>query len=262
MYPGLFSLQGKTALVTGGTGVIGQMIAEGLLSAGAKVFITGRNEQKVQQTAAELTERTGSACESITADLATKAGVVALVDTFLAKGEGLDILINNAAAHKLTPLQDVEFDDWEKMMAPNVAAIFELTKRLLPVLKANACMESPARIINVGSSIVVDNNPYDSYVYASSKAVVHQLSKKLANELTPQHVNVNCISPNAFQSPMTDRYLTNSEFQTNEDIIAGVPIGRMGKKEDMAGLVIFLCSQASSFISGSLIFIDGGICVR
>ncbi len=258
----LFSLRGKTAIVTGSTRGIGLMIARGLVEEGVTVYICGRGEEQCNAVAEQLNKEAmhGGKAIPLAGDLSTELGVMGLANTIKQRENKLDILINNASIHKITALQQATFTDFTELMQTNVASLFILTQQLLPLLKQSASIEDPARIINMGSSIAVENNHWDSYVYAASKAAIHQITKDLANELSSQGITVNALAPSSFPSQMVEQYL--SDNYTLEDIAQGLPLRRVGRPSDMKGIVLFLCSKAGSFITGNIISNDGGISIK
>jgi NAD(P)-dependent dehydrogenase (short-subunit alcohol dehydrogenase family) len=256
----LFDLNGKCALVTGATRGIGLMAARGLMSAGAKVYVSSRDQAMCDQVAAELTAEFRGQCIGIAADLSTEAGVIALAEAIKQRQQGLDILINNAALHKITPLMEASFDDFTNLMNNNVASFFILSQQLLPLLKNAASKADPSRIINMGSSIVKETVPWDSYVYGASKAAMHYLSQRMAYELTADHITVNCLAPSLFPSRMVENYFTE-DFGIEEAAALNM-MGKVGTEEDMAGTIIYLCSRAASFVTGNIHSIDGGAALK
>jgi len=255
----LFSVKGKTALVTGSTRGIGLMIARALATAGATVFVSGRDAGMCQEICEQLSSE-ATECVPAPADLSTEHGVFDLAEQVKRRESGLHILINNAAIHRMTPLTSARFADITELMNTNVASMLILTQQLLPLLESSASLDDPARIINMSSSLVYENNHWDSYAYAASKAAIGQISRDMANDLADRHITVNYMAPSSFPSRMVDQYL-NEEY-TLENIAEQLPLKRVGKPSDMAGLVLYLCSQAGSFVTGNCINIDGGISVR
>ncbi len=255
----LFSVKGKSALVTGSNRGIGLMIARALSEAGARVMISGRDATLCQQVCEEL-NNSGGNCTAIPADLSNEQGVMSLAEAVNERESTLDILINNAAIHRMTPLASARFADVTELMNTNVASLLILTQQLLPLLTASASVEDPARIINMSSSLIAENNHWDSYVYAASKAAIGQISRDMANDLADRHITVNYMAPSSFPSRMVDQYL--DEDYTLENVAEHLPLKRVGKPSDMAGLVLYLCSEAGSFITGNCIHIDGGVSIR
>jgi NAD(P)-dependent dehydrogenase (short-subunit alcohol dehydrogenase family) len=251
----LFDVSGKTALVTGGSRGIGRMIAGGLLDAGARVIISSRKADQLAQTASELAA-TGP-CQAIPADLSTPDGALALAQAVMTRTEHLDILVNNAGANWGAPLEEFPPSGWDRAMHTNVEGIFHLTVALLPALRAAASAEDPARVINIGSVDGIRAPSMDNYSYSASKAAVHMLTRHLARRLAPEQITVNAIAPGPFESKMMAFLLDDPERR--ELVQATVPLGRIGRPDDAAGLTLFLASRAGSYLTGTVIALDGGI---
>ena len=250
----LFSVAGKIAVVTGGSRGIGLMIAEGLVASGATVYISSR-KAAVCDAAAEQLSTTGT-CISIPADLSTKAGCDALAAAIAERESRVHILVNNAGAAWGAPLLEYPDDAWDKVMATNVKAIFNLTTALMPQLRAAADTDDPARVINIGSIDGIRVPQTENYAYAASKAAVHMLTRQLAHRLAREHITVNAVAPGPFRSKMMAFVL---DADGGEELVAsGVPLRRIGRPEDAAGAVIYLASRAGSFLTGAVIPVDGG----
>ena len=179
-FSNLFSVAGKTALVTGGSRGIGEMIAAGFLAGGAKVYISSRKADVCDATAARLAQEYGGECISLPADLSTVAGCTTLADALVEREGKLDILVNNAGASWGAPIDEFPEQGWDKVMDTNVKGIFFLTQALLPQLKASASHEDPARIINIGSVDGIKTPAFDNFSYGASKAAVHHLTRQMA----------------------------------------------------------------------------------
>jgi NAD(P)-dependent dehydrogenase (short-subunit alcohol dehydrogenase family) len=249
----LFSLHGKTALVTGGSRGIGAMIARGLLDAGASVVISSRKQHELDEARLALSEF--GDVHAIRADVSTLEGVEQLAAEVAAHFPALDILVNNAGATWGMPLDDFSEHAWDKVMDTNVKGVFFLTQRLLPNLRQRATADDPSRVINIGSIDGLHVNPMDTYSYAASKAGVHHLTRALAKKLGPQHITVNAVAPGPFESKMMAATLQ----AFGESIAKSSPLGRIGRPDDMAGVAVFLASRAGSYVTGSVIAVDGGI---
>jgi NAD(P)-dependent dehydrogenase (short-subunit alcohol dehydrogenase family) len=250
----LFSVSGKVAVVTGGSRGIGFMFAEGLVSSGAKVYISARKVDACDAAAKELSAI--GPCVSMPADLSTKAGCDRLAAEIAEREPIVHILVNNAGATWGAPLLEYPDDAWDKVMATNVKAIFNLTTALLPQLRAAAGADDPARVINIGSVDGMRVPATENYAYAASKAAVHMLTRQLAHRLAREHITVNAIAPGPFRSKMMAFVL---DADGGEEIVAsGVPLRRIGRPEDAAGTVIFLSSRAGSYLTGAVIPVDGG----
>ena len=250
---GLFSLHGKTALVTGGSRGIGFMIAGGLLRAGASVVISSRKQHELDEAQVALSEL--GHVRAVRADVSTLEGVEGLAAEVSAHFPALNILVNNAGATWGMPLDDFDEHAWDKVMDTNVKGVFFLTQKLLPNLRNGASADDPARVINIGSIDGLHVNPMDTYSYAASKAGVHHLTRALARKLGPEHITVNAVAPGPFESKMMAATLR----AFGDDIAASAPLRRIGRPDDMAGVAVFLASRAGSFVTGAVIPVDGGI---
>ncbi|MFI6601264.1 SDR family oxidoreductase [Nonomuraea sp. NPDC050536] len=244
----LFSVEGKTVVVTGGSRGIGRMIAAGFVSAGATVYISSRKAAEVEKTAASL------GCTAVPADLSTAAGVATLVE---AVDGPLDVLVNNAGATWGAPLEEFPESAFDKLWNINVKGVFYLTQRFLPQLRAAASPDNPARVINVGSVDGIRVPAVENYAYSASKAGVHMLTRHLARQLAPEHITVNAIAPGPFESKMMAFALDDPA--TRAAVAGNVPLGRIGHPDDMAGAAIYLASRAGSYLTGAIIPVDGGV---
>ena len=249
----LFDVSGKVALVTGGSRGIGEMIAEGFVANGVKTYISARKGQACDATAARLSKL--GECVSIPADLSTLDGIAALVGEIKDREEKLDILVNNAGATWGAPIEEFPESAWDKVMDINVKGPFFLTQALLPLLEKSATPEDPARIIMVGSIDGLGVNRLPTFSYGPSKAALHHLTRTLALHLADRHITANAIAPGPFPSKMMAHTLETM----GERIKKGVPLGRIGEPSDMAGAAIYLSSKASSYVTGVVIPVDGGI---
>jgi NAD(P)-dependent dehydrogenase (short-subunit alcohol dehydrogenase family) len=256
----LFSIAGKTAVVTGGSRGIGFMIAEGFISAGADVYITARKAEACDAAAAALNEIGPGKCVSLPFDLSGEEGAKAFAAVIAERTPKVDILVNNAGATWGAPIEDFPDSAWDKVLDINVKGLFQLTSKLLPQLRAAATAEDPARVINIGSVDGINVPGTQNYAYAASKAAVHHLTRQMAHNLTRDHITVNAIAPGPFRSKMMAFILDN---EGGEEMVGkGVPLGRIGSPEDVAGLSIFLSSRAGSYLTGAVIPCDGGISTK
>ncbi len=251
----LFAIAGKTALVTGGSRGIGRMIAGGLLDSGARVVIASRKADELNETARQLSER--GDCRAIPADLSTPEGARALAGAVSEDHDLLHILVNNAGASWGAPLEEFPASGWDRVMHTNVEGIFHLTTALLPALRRAASEEDPARVINIGSIDGIRTPALENYSYSAAKAAVHMLTRHLAKRLAPEHITVNAIAPGPFESRMTAFMFETEESRAMVEQM--VPLRRIGRPEDAAGLTQFLASRAGSYLTGVVIPLDGGI---
>ena len=251
----LFDVSGKTALVTGGSRGIGLMIARGLVQAGARVIVSSRKSADVQDAAAELAAL--GDCQAIPADISTQEGAQALAAATRERFPSLSILVNNAGAAWGAPLEEFPARGWQKVLSTNVEGIFNLTVALLAELRASASAEDPARVINIGSIDGLRTPSVENYSYSASKAAVHMLTRHLAKRLASEHVTVNAIAPGPFQSKMMSYALDDPA--TRAAIEGEVPLGRIGRPDDVAGLTLFLAARAGAYLTGTIIPLDGGI---
>jgi NAD(P)-dependent dehydrogenase (short-subunit alcohol dehydrogenase family) len=249
----LFDLTGKVAVVTGGTRGIGLMMARGLLQAGAKVYVSSRKAEAGDAAVAELTEF-GTAV-SVPADLSREEECLRLAEEVGRAEDKVHILVNNAGATWGEPLETFPESAWDKLLDLNLKAPFFLTRAFLPKLEAAATADDPARVVNVGSIDGLHVNPMPTYSYAASKAGLHQLTRVLAKELGPRAITVNAVAPGPFESKMMAATLD----AFGAEIAAKSPLGRIGRPDDMAGVVVYLASRAGSYVTGAVIPVDGGI---
>jgi NAD(P)-dependent dehydrogenase (short-subunit alcohol dehydrogenase family) len=248
----LFSIRGKTAVVTGGTRGIGLMIAEAYVRAGAKVYVSSRKADVVAETEATLSKL--GDCIGIPADLSTEDECRRLASEVSSREDKVHVLVNNAGATWGAPLDEYDDVAFSKVLDLNVKGVFHLTKFLRPQLEAAATDDDPARVINIGSIDGIHVPLMETYAYSSAKAAVHQLTRHLAKRLAP-NVTVNAIAPGPFESKMMAQTLRDF----GDSIAASAPMKRIGRPEDMAGIAIYLASRASAYVTGTVIPVDGGI---
>jgi len=248
----LFSLAGRTAIVTGGSRGIGRMIARGFLQAGARVYITARKASACDATAAELSSI--GPCFSLPFDLATPDGQRGFVAAYGARENHLDILVNNAGAAWGAPFDEFPEQGWDKVVDLNLKSPFFLTQALHGALKAGAARGAPAKVINIASIDGVSVNPMETYSYAASKAGLIHLTRRLALRLIQDGIVMSAIAPGAFASDM------NRDARDHADAVAQrIPAGRIGVDDDMAGAAIYLASRAGDYVVGSTLVVDGGV---
>lgn len=246
----LFRLDGRVALITGGSRGIGRMIAAGFIAQGAKVYISSRKADACAAAAAEL----GPGCVALPQDVSTVAGCKALASAFVDHEDRLDILVNNAGAAWGVPFEEFPESGWDKVMDLNVKSPFFLTQALHGALKAAGSRERPAKVINITSIDGQRLNPWDTYSYQASKAALIYLTKRMAARLVADAINVTSIAPGAFASEM------NRAARDHGDAVAqAIPARRIGVAEDMAGAAIYLASRAGDYVVGETITVDGGL---
>ena len=255
MFDNLFSLQGRVALVTGGSRGIGKMIVSGFLAYGAeRVYITARKAAACDATAAELTALGRGQCISIPCDISTVEGCEKLAAVIKEREQKLDILVNNAGAAWAANLDSFPESGWDKVVDLNMKTPFFLTKALAPLLRAAASPEKPAKVINIASIDGIFVNPMETYSYAASKAGLIHLTRRMAARLIKDNIVMTAIAPGPFQSDM------NIDARDHADTVGKrVPAGRIGHTEDMAGAAIFLASRAGDYVVGSTLTVDGGV---
>jgi NAD(P)-dependent dehydrogenase (short-subunit alcohol dehydrogenase family) len=253
MTNGLFSLEGRTALVTGGSRGIGKMIAEGFIAAGARVYISSRKAPACDETAAELSA-SGGHCVSLPQDVSTVEGCRALASAHAGHEESLDILVNNAGAAWGAPFDEFPESGWDKVVNLNMKSPFFLTQALAPALRASARPDRPAKVINVASIDGIRPNPMETYSYHASKAGLIHLTRRMAAQLIKEHICVTAIAPGAFASEMN-----RAARDHGDEIGRFIPAGRIGTAEDMQGIAIYLASRAGDYAVGITVAVDGGV---
>lgn len=245
-----FRLDGRVALITGGSRNIGKWIAEGFIAQGAKVYISSRKADACFATAEEL----GPNCIALPQDVSTVAGCKALAAQ-LAEHEGkLDILVNNAGAAWGEPFENFPESGWDKVMDLNVKSPFFLTQALHEPLKAAASAGQPAKVINITSIDGQRLNSWETYSYHASKSALIYLTKRMAARLVTDHINVTSIAPGAYPSEMN-----KAARDHGEEVAKRIPSGRLGVPEDLAAAAIYLASRAGDYVVGDTITVDGGL---
>lgn len=249
----LFSLKGRTALITGGSRGIGKMIAEGFIAQGARVYVSSRKAEVCEKIAAELSKG-GGTCVSLPMDVSTLEGAKRLATAYTTREPKLDILVNNAGAAWLAPFDSFPEKGWDKVMNLNVKTPFFLTQALHAALRESATKDQPAKVINIASIDGIYLTPQETYSYVASKAGLIQLTRLMAAKLIPDNIVVSAIAPGPFKSDMN---ILARDQETQ--VAARVPAGRIGRDEDMAAAAIYLASRAGDYVVGSTITVDGGV---
>jgi len=250
----LFSLQGRTALITGGSRGIGRMIAAGFLQHGARVYISSRKADVCDKTAAELSAF--GDCISLPADVSSVEGANALAQKYAAREEKLDILINNAGAYWIEPFETHSEKGWDMVVGLNMKAPFFLSQALHVQLR-KAAANQPAKIINISSIEGIVVNPAATYSYAASKAGLIHLTRRMALRLIKDNIVVSGIAPGAFATEMN-----KLACEQPDKVAALIPAKRIGRDEDMAAAAIYLASRAGDYVVGETIVVDGGISLK
>ncbi len=248
----LFSLHGRTALVTGGSRGIGRMIAAGFLAQGARVYLSSRKAEACERTAAELSAQ--GDCLALPADVSTMEGIAALAAAYGAREPRLDILVNNAGAAWGESFDTFPEKGWDKVVDLNLKTPFFLTQALHGALKAAASEDRPAKVINIASIDGVSVNPQETYSYAASKAGLIHMTRRMALRLIEDRIVVTAIAPGAFASEMN-----RAARDQGEEVARRIPARRIGRDEDMAGAAIYLASRAGDYVVGSTLVVDGGV---
>jgi NAD(P)-dependent dehydrogenase (short-subunit alcohol dehydrogenase family) len=248
----LFSLEGRVAVVTGGSRGIGAMIAKGFLTYGAKrVYITARKAAACD-AAAEALSQYGE-CVSLPGDISTMEGIEGLAKRIIEREDKLDILVNNAGAAWGAAFDEFPESGWDKTVDLNMKTPFFLTQALIAPLRA-AAQDRVAKVINIcsidGQSVTKD----ETYPYGASKAGLLHMTKRMALRLAADNIAVSAIAPGAFASDM------NKVARDHADAVAkAIPAGRIGSEEDMAGAAIYLASRAGDYVMGGAVTVDGGV---
>jgi NAD(P)-dependent dehydrogenase (short-subunit alcohol dehydrogenase family) len=247
----LFSLKGRTALITGGSRGIGRIIAQAYLTQGARVYISGRGVEACDQAAKELS--IFGHCLSLPADVSTLDGARALVNAYSKHERMLDILVNNAGAAWAAPYDEFPETGWDKVVDLNLKAPFFLTQAMVPLLR-KATSDNLAKVINIASVDGISVSPRETYSYAASKAGLIQLTRLMALRLAPERIVVSAIAPGAFATNMN-----KAARDHGDEVAAYIPLGRIGHPEDIAGAAIYLASRAGDYVVGSTLVVDGGV---
>ncbi len=254
----LFSLEGKTALVTGGGTGLGKIMAETMAQAGAKVLICSRKLANVKKTADEINKKLNSNLViPFEGDISTEAGIEKIYKDVLNKVNKLNILVNNSGATWGEKLGNFPYSAWSKVLDVNVTGLFHLTQLFINLLEESADKNDPSRIINLGS--VMGSAPHGDgpYSYSASKAAVHHITRILAKELGPRHITVNAFAPGPFESKMTKFAFSTDTKQ--KAMAESIPLKRTGRPLDISAATLYLCGKGGGYVTGAILPLDGGI---
>ncbi|PSS27248.1 hypothetical protein M430DRAFT_130562 [Amorphotheca resinae ATCC 22711] len=253
----LFDVKGKVVLVTGGAKGIGRSISEGFVANGAKVYISSRDVKACEKACEELNALGKGSAHAIPADFYKVEDCQRMVDTLKKLEPKLHVLVNNSGSNWGAPYAEFPDSAWTRVLTLNLTRVFTITQLVTPLLEAAATPGDPARIINIGSVDGVRVPELETFSYSASKAGLHQLSRVLANHLGKRNITSNALACGPFQSKMMAATLKNF----GDVIVSGIPLGRIGSPQDIAGACLFLSSKAGSYVNGALIALDGGTLV-
>jgi len=252
MMKDLFSLEGRVAVVTGGSRGIGKMIAQGFVEQGAKVYITARKAEACDETAAELSKI--GECISIPHDISTVDGCREFAAAVTKQDGAIDVLVNNAGAAWGEPFESFPEAGWDKTMDLNVKSLFYLTQAMYGALKEASSEDRPSKVINIASIDGIKINPWETYAYQASKAAVIHLTRRMAARLINDNICVSGIAPGAFASDMN-----KATRDAPDQVATMIPAKRIGRSSDMAGTAVFLASRAGDYVVGDTLAVDGGV---
>ena len=249
----MFRLDGKVAIVTGGAGGIGEALAMGLGVQGATVVVASRNQAAIDKVAAEITEKTGNAAIAVAVDVTDESSVSGLVDTVMKKFGKIDILVNAMGMNIKKDAFEYPMEDWDKLFNVNVKGTMIACKIVGRVMRD----QKQGAIVNLSSVRGIRGYTGGNTGYCATKGAVELITKALALEWAPAGIRVNALGPALVITPGTKHIAENPELA--KKYAAAVPLGRIGLPEDMVGAVVYLVSDAASFVSGQTIYVDGGL---
>ena len=257
MLPGIkqFDLTGKAAIITGGSKGLGEAMGAGLASAGANIAVVSRNEEEAKATAAQIAGDFGTRCIGIAADVSKPDEVQHMVDTAAAEFGNIDILVNNAGINIRGAIDELTYEEFQEVQRINVDGVWLCSRAVVPMMKK----AGRGRIINLASTLglvgLQNRTPY-----TSSKGAVVQMTRALGLELAPHNILCNAICPGPFLTPMNEPIADSEEAK--KFIVGAVALERWGDMKEIQGVAIFLASDASSFVTGSMLTVDGGWTAR
>ncbi|MBL0713899.1 MAG: SDR family oxidoreductase [Desulfosarcina sp.] len=249
----MFRLNGKIAIVTGGAGGIGEALAMGLGIQGATVVVSSRNQEAIEKVAQEITEASGNEAIAVACDVTDETSMQNLVDTVVKKYGRLDILVNAMGMNIKRAALDYPMEDWDKLFEVNVKGTMIACKFAARAMKA----QKGGAIVNLSSVRGIRGYTGGNTGYCATKGAVELITRALALEWAPYNIRVNALGPALVITPGTRHIAENPELA--KKYAAAIPLGRIGKPEDMAGAVLFLVSEAAGFVTGQTIYVDGGL---
>lgn len=247
----MFDLTQRVSIVTGANKGIGKDLALLMAKAGSDVVLIARSAEELERAAAEIVSKTGKRVMAIPYDLTNVEGIPDMIDSVVEEFGKIDILINNAGINIPKPAFEVSVEDWDRVMDLNLRSLFFCTQAVGRHMMA----QEKGKIINM-SSQMAHVGYYKRSAYCASKGGVLQLTKALAIEWAQYNINVNCIAPTFIETPMTVPMFKDKDFL--DEVLNRIPLGRLGKTEDLYGAVLYLSSGASDFVTGQSIIVDGG----
>ena len=250
-----FQLTNRVAIVTGGNRGLGKEMAKALAEAGAQVAVVSRQAEQAQAVAAESQATTGQICRGYSCNMTVAEQVDALAKSVLADFGQVDIIVNNAGINIRGPIEELSLEEFKEVQETNVTGPWLLCRALVVHLKERRY----GRVINIGSTLSIVTMP-NRTPYATSKGAVLQMSRTLALEWAPYGITVNCVLPGPFGTEMNQSLMDDPEAY--KSFVARIPLGRWGNLDEIGGLIVFLASDASSFVTGAGITIDGGWTVQ
>ena len=249
--PSLFSLKGKRALVTGSNGGLGFVIAQGLAMAGAELILNGRNQEKLNKAVASLREKSYPT-HGFAFDVSKSSQIDPAVEKIESEIGPIDILVNNAGVHQRMPLEEMTDEAWQQVLEIDLSSAFYVSRSVVSKMKARRS----GKIINICSLMSEVHRPTIAN-YSAAKGGLKMLTRALAVEFAQYNIQANGIGPGYFHTEMTDSLVKDPEF--NEWICKRTPAGRWGDPKELQGVAVFLASEASSYINGQILYVDGGL---
>lgn len=253
----LFRLDGKVALVTGGGRGIGKFIAGGLAGAGADVVIASRKLKNLENAAAEIGKDSGRTVVPVPCDVGKEEDIRRLFETVKEKFGRIDILVNNAGATWGAPTLDFPLERWDQLFQVNVRGVWILTREVARLMKE----KGGGSIINISSIMAFrgsEESLHPAVPYNSTKAAINALTMNLAVKLAPHRIRVNAIAPGFFKTDMMAYIETAGFEEQKQTMLESIPLGRAGDRGDMAGVAVFLASDAAAYVTGHVLVVDGG----